>query len=202
MGIITFRVVAIHGLGGHPMKTWSKEHKLWLRDLLPGHLPSHNLRISSFGYNSAVFGRSRSQIRHFAEQLLNDLHQRRRETKTTGIPIVFVCHSLGGIVCKKALNIAHEHARVHRDITQSTKGIVFMGTPHLGADVAAWGRFFGNIGNVVTFGSFRTDLLKDLKSKSREFGDIATSFVERAADLQIVSMFERRPTKGILVPSG
>jgi hypothetical protein len=131
-----------------------------------------------------------------------------------------VCHSLGGIVCKKvgvalifqplslvnrvlkALNVAHEHARVHQDITQSTKGIIFMGTPHLGADVAAWGNFLGNIGNVVTFGSFRTDLLKDLKSKSREFGEIAKAFVERAADLQIVSLFERRPTKGILVTSG
>lgn len=102
----------------------------------------------------------------------------------------------------EALNFAHEHGRVHRDITQSTKGIVFMGTPHLGADVAAWGKLLGNIGNVVTFGSFRTDLLKDLKSKSREFGEIAKAFVERAADLQIVSLFERRPTKGILVPSG
>ena len=81
MGFVTFRIVAIHGLGGHPIMTWGEEDKLWLRDLLPGHLPAHSLRISSFGYDSAVFGRSRSQISHYAEQLLNDLHQRRREVR-------------------------------------------------------------------------------------------------------------------------
>jgi hypothetical protein len=46
-------------------------------------------------------------------------------------PIVFVCHSLGGLVVKKALSlslISQRHA--YRDISSATKGVVFMGTPH------------------------------------------------------------------------
>ena len=110
-------IIAIHGLCGHPINTWSHGNTLWLRDLLPQRLSALNLRVSSFGYNSSIFGRSYSVIRTYAEQLLNELHEMRRDvrkphlcgyqwnwqhqTNTTGIPIIFICHSLGGIVCKK-----------------------------------------------------------------------------------------------------
>jgi hypothetical protein len=74
-----------------------------------------------------------------------------------------------------------------------------MGTPHLGADVAAWGAFFGIIGNTIAAGAIKADLLKDLKPKSREIANIATTFVSRSTNLQIVSMYECKPTKGVMV---
>jgi hypothetical protein len=76
--------VAIHGLGGQPINTWTKDEKLWLRDLLPGqltNLTAVNLRVLSFGYDSAIFGRSSSQIRHYADQLLGALHAERLQVK-------------------------------------------------------------------------------------------------------------------------
>ncbi|KAJ6443517.1 ankyrin repeats (3 copies) domain-containing protein [Purpureocillium lavendulum] len=46
-------IVAIHGLGGHPLKTWrSEDDRIWLRDSLPAHVP--NTRVMAFGYDSAV----------------------------------------------------------------------------------------------------------------------------------------------------
>lgn len=49
-------IVAVHGLNGHPTKTWTTEKtkKLWLQDsdLLPSHLKS--ARVLTFGYNAAV----------------------------------------------------------------------------------------------------------------------------------------------------
>jgi len=74
-----------------------------------------------------------------------------------------------------------------------------MGTPHLDADIEGWGQFLAKIGNLVSTRSIRTDLLKDLKSKSKQFGDIAALFRETATGLKIVSMFECRPTKGVMV---
>jgi hypothetical protein len=102
----------------------------------------------------------------------------------------------------EALILSNDDETRYQDITDSTKGIVFMGTPHLGADIAAWGRFLGRIGNVITIGFIRTDLIRDLKPKSREFIEIASSFVNRIARLQIVSFFERGTMGGVLVLLG
>ncbi|KAF8530173.1 hypothetical protein BU17DRAFT_59944 [Hysterangium stoloniferum] len=54
-------------------------------------------------------------------------------------PIIFIAHSLGGIILKSALlqaNVAHKgHLLPHKWIHLSTYGIVFLGTPHQGTDI-------------------------------------------------------------------
>jgi len=105
----TVDIIAIHGLNGHYNKTWqSKTHSgddvNWLRDFLPQQVP--NARIMSYGYNSTVlFSKSVADIGTFAGQLLEDLrcHRRAQETASPILtrPIIFICHSLGGIVFKK-----------------------------------------------------------------------------------------------------
>ena len=53
--------------------------------------------------------------------------------------IIFVAHSLGGLVIEYALKYSQGAAERHlRQIEQSTKGIVFLGVPHYGADLASW----------------------------------------------------------------
>jgi len=79
------------------------EH-LWLRDFLPQdlHVARMKPRISTFGYNSSVaFGDSASQVHNFAADLLNELNHTRRESNTTGVPIVIIAHSLGGVLAKQ-----------------------------------------------------------------------------------------------------
>lgn len=67
-------IVAVHGIDGNAWETW--EHKngtLWLRDLLPRHLPA--ARIYSFGYQAAVaFTRGRGDVKGFARSLLEGLN--------------------------------------------------------------------------------------------------------------------------------
>lgn len=98
-------IIAIHGLNGHYKNTWTVEGAdgvpiNWLRDLLPKKLP--NTRILSFSYNSRVqFSKSTSDILDFATQLLEQLLAVRRTQAEKARPIVFVCHSLGGIVFKQ-----------------------------------------------------------------------------------------------------
>jgi hypothetical protein len=58
----------------------------------------------SFGYNSGVaFSGSVAGIDDFAISLLRNLMMRRRRAKTEHNPLIFVCHSLGGIVFKKVV---------------------------------------------------------------------------------------------------
>jgi hypothetical protein len=100
-------IVAIHGLGGHYRNTWkwvsedgTEEHN-WLEEFLPQQIP--NARIISYGYDSAVqFSKSEADIRIFAEQLLNDLETTRLTPIEQSRPVIFICHSLGGLVFKKA----------------------------------------------------------------------------------------------------
>jgi hypothetical protein len=64
----------------------------------------------------------------------------RSTTASKSRPLIFVVHSLGGIVCEQALLVcrASNEQRLAA-VLESTVGIVFMGTPHKGAELAAWG---------------------------------------------------------------
>jgi hypothetical protein len=101
-------IIAVHGLGGHYDETWTWNPERstnerpcnWLRDLLPNDIPS--ARIMSFGYDSAVaLSTSVGDISIFGEQLLQFVRLRREAEQQRRRPIIFVCHSLGGIVVKK-----------------------------------------------------------------------------------------------------
>lgn len=101
-------IVAVHGLGGHYDGTWTWNPAEsngqgpcnWLKDLFPSEFP--NARILSFGYNSAVqFSKSIADISMFGEMLLTRTLLERVSEKQKHRPIIFVGHSLGGIVIKK-----------------------------------------------------------------------------------------------------
>lgn len=98
-------IVAVHGLGGHWKKTWTgASDKLWLRDFLPGQLSDSGIksRIMSYGYDSdTAFSKSVTDIDDAAGMLLYRLDGDRQSMDEKSRPVVFVAHSLGGIVVKK-----------------------------------------------------------------------------------------------------
>ena len=97
-------IVAIHGLGEHWENTWTAPNgRCWLRDFLPSELPG--ARIMSFGYNAnSLSTKSVSDIDDIARMLLYDLKIDRQEEDEKQRPLVFIAHSLGGIVLKKVEN--------------------------------------------------------------------------------------------------
>ena len=130
-------VVFVHGLTGHGTTSWKKGDILWPKELLPKQLP--NVRIIAWNYNVDVLRffnsktKEKSILQH-AENLLFDLGGEREEE---GRPIIFIGHSLGGLVIKQALVIASqsEHSQDDNtagyvDIINSTIGIVFLGVSH------------------------------------------------------------------------
>ncbi|KAA6406627.1 MAG: TPR repeat protein [Lasallia pustulata] len=184
-------IVAVHGLNGHHEKTWTTNNVNWLRDLLPSDIP--NARILSWGYDANTHSTSQISGQYLydhARTLVSDLCLKRRLTKTRARPIIFVAHSLGGIVVKSAL-IHSEAARrgaleEHRSIKLSTYGILFMGTPHQGGSGVHLGELMLKVASI--FVTADDKILKHLERDSEwlqqqlgQYAPISNDFVTKFA---------------------
>jgi alpha-beta hydrolase superfamily lysophospholipase len=101
-------IVLVHGLNGHPQKTWTaKNGVFWPTNLLPASLKSAKARILVYGYNADVyaFGGNKSassdMIHQHAQTLITNLAMERMSEDCTENPIIWVAHSLGGILVKR-----------------------------------------------------------------------------------------------------
>ncbi|KAL2851634.1 Alpha/Beta hydrolase protein [Aspergillus pseudodeflectus] len=196
--LTVFSIVAVHGLGGDAFTTWTASNgKLWLRDFLPQQIP--NARIMTFGYDSSWFlSKSIMGIPDFASDLLFRLKSHRRTLAQQSRPIIFVCHSLGGIIVKKAIIVAHERSETYGTLLSEIKGVVFLGTPHRGSYVATWGQILANIPNTLTLGNaIKKEFMTTLTAHSRELQDISHSFVERGRSLRLFSFYEAEKFPGL-----
>lgn len=99
-------------------------------------------RILTFGYDTRLQHRlirpaSGNDVSDHASNLLIGLEALCRHPNEQLRPIVFIAHSLGGIVVKEALRNSRRYksskAHLHA-IFEATLGLLFFGTPHRGAD--------------------------------------------------------------------
>ncbi|KAK0624326.1 ribonuclease-like protein p/mrp subunit [Immersiella caudata] len=139
-------IVAVHGLNGDAFRTFTSQTsgRCWLddADMLPKDLP--NCRVLTFSYPATVanvLGKTSSdRILQHAQTLVAELVADRELEDATQRPIIFVCHSLGGIIVKRALvySASRTAQRIEhlRSIFVSTYGILFLATPHDGTDKA------------------------------------------------------------------
>ncbi|KAI5837203.1 hypothetical protein DFP73DRAFT_569347 [Morchella snyderi] len=200
-------IIAIHGLAEDAFSAWTEPNSgvLWLRDLLPQYLltahPEIRSRVSSFGYQSGMFARDAyehsARLLTFSEQLLNHLADSQRKSPDGFYrPILFVCHSLGGLVVKDALNLAFNKPSQYPGIVDNTKSIIFLATPHAGADLTVWARLLGRLSIGLKLNPKSSD---DFKTWSGTLMDLATNFVHRAPKLKITTFFENDPLGGQVV---
>ncbi|MCJ1240785.1 hypothetical protein MMC14_008789 [Varicellaria rhodocarpa] len=186
-------IIAVHGLNPtntefHAEATWTVEDKLWLRDFLPSKLPS--ARVLLFGYNANVaFETSIAGVREQAINLLNRVASKREEAEER--PIVFVAHSLGGIIVKRAL-VEAKLDDSYKSIREATYGIAFFGTPHQGGNFAK----LGDIAASITRGVLRNPsntFMEALKKDSLFSDTLVEDFRHQLEDYYVLSFFETLP---------
>ncbi|KAK3941378.1 hypothetical protein QBC46DRAFT_431135 [Diplogelasinospora grovesii] len=114
----------------------------WPRDLLPNECP--NSRILVYGYDTKVTkymagATNKNTVFSHSKDMLFALGREREQ----GRPLIFVAHSLGGIVVKEML--ARSSASTEKelnDVIDSTAAVIFLGTPHRRSpDLAALGEW-------------------------------------------------------------
>ncbi|ETV80332.1 hypothetical protein H257_06644 [Aphanomyces astaci] len=130
-------IVFVHGLLGCAFETWAggAAGQVWASDwLVADLLRQHvNPRVVSLGYDSKLFAAESSFETLCFDDTSRDLLVKLQKAKV-GVdrPVVFVTHSMGGLVVKKML-----HDAATSSLAQRTKGLVFYGVPHHGSPVAA-----------------------------------------------------------------
>ena len=132
-------VVFVHGLSGHIEKTWKSKiggstvfWPSWLEDDVTG------LGIWLVGFNAAKtnWGGYGIPIVDRASGILARLLVEPRLTKGN---IIFISHSLGGLVVEQILRTAHRDGGSENranEFLRRVKGVVFLGTPHKGSFLA------------------------------------------------------------------
>jgi pimeloyl-ACP methyl ester carboxylesterase len=174
-------IVFIHGLTGDRERTWTHPDSLqpWPREILPALIP--HARILTYGYDAYVIGHrgraTRNRIGDHARDFLNELVGYRQQSRSLVRPLIFVVHSLGGLLCKDALLLSRNSADGHlSDALCSTTAIAFMGTPHSGSALARWAKV-----PVVSLGvlkSSSTSLLSVLQTDDDVLCRIQNDFLE------------------------
>ena len=112
----TVDICFVHGLTGDRESTWTaRGHSTpWPQRLLPPNLPQ--ARIITYGYDAYITRKSvasSNRLVDHATNLLNDLTDDRNSVNASSRPLIFVAHSLGGLVCKKTILLSRHNPDHH-----------------------------------------------------------------------------------------
>jgi len=201
-------VVFIHGLTGNRDQTWTAQGAVapWPKVMLPKKLP--RARILTFGYDANVADWramvSKNRIGDHSRNFLAALATYREESDTNSRPIIFVVHSLGGLVCEDALLSSKNSADRHlQNILDCTRGILFLGTPHSGSALARWAELLAK--SIGLIKQTNSQILQVLQTDSEVLARIQTEFhtmIRARANrgdppIAIICFFEELPLPGI-----
>ncbi|KAI9172632.1 Vegetative incompatibility protein [Paramyrothecium foliicola] len=185
-------LVFIHGLGGNSRKTWSfttDPRQFWPQAWLPSDPDFTETRIHVFGYNADWRDRQYSplSIHDFAQSLIGEL-KNDPDIRRAASPIIFVCHSMGGCVAKKAYILARIDPTC-KDLAQRVHSMFFLGTPHRGADLAPI------LKSILTLAWGKKPFFEGLLLGSDTLAETNDAFRHYALDLGLWSFYETRPVK-------
>ncbi|KAH2913588.1 hypothetical protein KXW25_000871 [Aspergillus fumigatus] len=167
-------------------------------------------RILAFGYDARVVDWnmvSQNRIGNHSRNLLQAVADYRENDMTNDRHIIFVAHSLGGLICEDALVVSSRSVEKYlRSVFNCTFGLAFMGTPHHGSDMAQWAETMRKFTSV--FKQTNPELLRALERDSEVLARIQDEFHtllrSRSKDspLEIFCFYEEKPLTvvGTVVP--
>ncbi|KAM0362811.1 hypothetical protein ACHAPK_011498 [Fusarium culmorum] len=207
-------IIFVHGLGSNPDTTWrakrplattdipkkapaeSEEFVDWVSEFLPDDLPAviqKNVRIFYYNYDSywkrdALYTR----LANLGDELLEHIRGIRSSDAERSRHLVFVGYSYGGLVVKQAL-VRAQASRDLSHVSEQTRAILFLGTPHRGSSFSAWGWLAAH---ALWLLKPNLDILGSLEYDSTSLLDLHRAFTGTTRDTwRVYNFFEQRPTQ-------
>ena len=192
----TVDIIFVHGLNplgheDHAKTTWQHKNKtLWPADLLKKEIPT--ARCIIFAWNSSILkNSSNTPAAYHAQSLLDGVQNKRNEDKERHRPLIFVAHSMGGLLVKQALVHAQLDETRYSCIRASTYSLVFFATPHRGGNYVTIAQIAAAFCSAIT-GHPSSSLLKSLERNSLLEEIASVQFGQQMNSYDILSFFEQR----------
>ena len=144
---------------------------------------------------------SRDRIHHHAQTLIAQLYADRKLERQDEKPIIFLCHSLGGLVVKRALSYSSLRSLdkiTHiQSIFTCTYGILFFGTPHQGSSKA---KLLGTLQKLAStivpkqISQFKSSLVSALEEESETLQNITDYFIPLIKHFRLCFFWEQEKT--------
>ncbi|KAJ9634903.1 hypothetical protein H2199_008767 [Coniosporium tulheliwenetii] len=162
----------------------------WPKEYLTQDIPQ--ARVWTYGYNADVIdGLLQANNKNSVSQHGRDLAVRVEREIENEDPILFVAHSLGGIIIKDAMHKS-------KTCRSRTRLIVFLGTPHRGSAYAGWGEIASNLARLALHDSHKK-IVETLEVNSEVLDIIHEEFksIVHASGTKIHSFQEARGISGM-----
>lgn len=181
-------VVFLHGLGGDARKTWASWDAFW-----PSWLSEdvRGVAVWSVGYAASPSGWL-GRAMPIQDRAVNVLARLQNE----GVgdrPLVFVTHSMGGLLAKQMLMHA-QSVSAYASFAAAARGVVFLATPHTGADMATFLKRLKRVLRTTAAG-------KDLARNGAHLRDLNVRYREwvQKTGIQNLVFFEAYKTWGVQI---
>ncbi|XP_036437907.1 protein SERAC1 isoform X1 [Colossoma macropomum] len=200
-------VLFVHGLLGAAFKTWRQKDcdltedeksagvqedytECWPKSWLAADCP--NLRILSVEYDTHLSDwRAKCPAENQRKSLAYRSGELLKKLKAAGVgdrPVIWVAHSMGGLLVKKMLLDATKDPELS-PLVKNTKGVLFYSVPHFGT-------FMAEYSVNVRYLLFPSIEVKELCRDSPALRDLNENFISIAKDqeFKVLSFAETQPT--------
>ncbi|KAK7955272.1 hypothetical protein PG988_015966 [Apiospora saccharicola] len=201
-------IVFVPGLGAHPEECWETKDFKWPTDSLAKDFPKS--RILLYMYESVWQGAL--QVEQFMDNIAMGLLvgvAASREKLGQGLtiyhanqkharrPIVFIGHSMGGLVIAKAVTIADSYRKKFPIMFEAIAATIFFGTPFKGAAAAEAASMFASAAEKLSQAT-SSELLEFMKPGNPQLRDLVDEFTHLVGNISpgiaVTCFYEERNT--------
>lgn len=165
--------------------------------------PSQGPNDQAHKQSAEAFAEAESRLSEYrvvewADRFLHIVQEHRRAQMTEGRPILFVCHSTGGIVAKQALS--RKPAEGQSDIAAACIGVTFFATPQHGSSVLSEPEYVQTVQDHLGLKwEMSENLRHDFLLRNTELETLNYKFAVRVVGMKIYSYVESSDTNLIVL---